>query len=149
MALDERLKEAPEQKAKSNDEDYDLKIAVLMGMQLLDQGGFDVIEKAVDQSKDPGQVIGQFLLQMGQQLYESLPDDVKFDPGIMLEEDGWVEQISDYIQDELGISRDIMDKAEVYVGSTATQMAQAKAAPAAAAAIQAPAGGPPLEQGMM
>jgi hypothetical protein len=147
MALEEKMKETPK-KEPMDDRDIDLKIAVLMGMDLLDKGGFDVIEKAVDESSDPSQVIGQFILQLGQQLHEKMPDDLKFDPGIMLEEGGWVEQISDYIQAQIGVSAEIMDKAEIYVAHTATQMAQNKAAPAAAAAAQAPEGAP-MPQGAM
>ncbi len=144
MALEDKMKEAPEKEAL-DDRDLDLKIAVLMGMDLLDKGGFDVIEKAVDESSDPAQVVGQFLMQMGQQMYEKMPDDMKFSPEIMLAEGGWLEQISDYIQVELGVSADIMDKAEIYVAHTASEMANAKAAPAAAAA----AGAPPAPAGPM
>lgn len=129
MALDERMtKEAPEQEgiALTDEEEQDLKIAVLMGERLLEHGGFDVIEKAVASSSDPGQVIGQFLMQMGQQLHESMPDDMKLSPKIMLAQDGWVEQISDFIQEEGLANKDVMDKAEIYIASTAQQMAQSK-----------------------
>lgn len=150
MALDKKIAEEASKETPANDQDTDLKIAVLLGMRLLDDGGFDVIDKAVDSSKDPGQVIGQFLMQMGQQMYESMPDDLKFSPEIMLEDNGWLEQISDYIQVELGVDKKVMDKAEIYVANTATQMAQAKAAPAAAQAAEAPPGAPPaMPQGAM
>lgn len=117
---------APEGMALTDEEETDLKIAVLMTHRLLQDGGFDVIEKAVDSSKDPGQVIGQFLMQLGQQLHESMPDDMKLSPKIMLARGGWLEQISDYIQEEEGVKKEVMDKAEIYVASTASQMAQAK-----------------------
>ncbi len=106
--------------------DTDLKIAVLMGERLLEEGGFDVIEKASASSKDPGQVIGQFLMQMGQQLMENMPEGVTLSPEIMLAPGGWVEQMSDFIQSEVGVKKDVMDKAEIYVASTAQQMAQGK-----------------------
>lgn len=128
MALEDQLKEQP-QEVKGNltdEEELDLKIAVLMGQNLLDKGGFDVIQKAVDQSKDPGQVVGQFFMQMGQQLMENMPEGMELSPKILLAQGGWVEQMSDYVQEELGINKKIMDKAEIYIASTATQMAQAK-----------------------
>jgi hypothetical protein len=110
----------------TDEEEMDLKIAVLMTEHMLQEGGFDVIQKAVDSSKDPGQVIGQFLMQLGQQLHESMPDDMKLSPKMMLVKNGWLEQVSDYIQEEDGVKKDIMDKAEIYVASTASQMAKAK-----------------------
>lgn len=137
MALEDKMKPAPEQEEGRDEADLDLQIAVLLGMRLLDDGGFEVIDRAVDESSDPSQVIGQFLMQMGQQMYESMPDDMRFSPEIMLAEGGWLEQISDYIQAELGVDSAIMDKAEIYVAHQATQMAQAKQAPAAAGAAQA------------
>lgn len=152
MALEDKMKKAPEQEAPENEEELDLKIAVLLGQKLLEEGGFDVIEKAVASSKDPGQVIGQFLMQMGQQLHESMPDDAKLSPTIMLAQGGWVEQMSDYIQEEGVADKATMDKAEIYVASTAQQMAQAKGGqadgvplpPSAGDAAQPPA--PPMPQ---
>lgn len=113
-------------KDSSAEDELDLKIAVLLGQHLLQDGGFDVIDKAVKSSKDPGQVIGQFLMQMGQQMMESMPDDIKLSPKILLARGGWVEQISDYIQEKAHVKKEIMDKAEIYIASTAQHMAQAK-----------------------
>lgn len=129
MALEQKMtqeSQQPEGVPLTKEDETDLKVAVLMAKDLLDKGGFDVIDKAVDTSKDPGQVIGQFLMQMGQQLHESMPEDMKFSPKIMLARGGWLEQVSDYIQEEGGVSKDVMDKAEIYVASTASQMAQQK-----------------------
>lgn len=112
--------------ALSDEEEMDLKIAVLMTERLLQDGGFDVIQKAMDSSKDPSQVIGQFLMQLGQQLHESMPDGMQLSPKIMLCQGGWVEQVSDYIQEETDVKKAVMDKAEIYVASTASQMAQQK-----------------------
>lgn len=142
--------DGPEEEG-TEQEELDLKIAVLMGERLLENGGFDVIEKAVAQSKDPSQVIGQFLMQMGTQLFESMPDDVALSPSILLARGGWVEQMSDFIQEELGVKQDVMDRAEIYVATTAQQMAQQQAAPAGAPPQEAapqPAG-PAMPQGAM
>lgn len=123
----------------------DLKIAVLIGEQLLYQGGFKAIQAALKQSSDPGQAIGQFLFQMGQQMMENMPDHVKLSPAILLAKDGWLVQISDFIQAKLGVPKAVMDKAEIYVASTATKMAQAKQQQGGGAinGIQAPPVGTP------
>lgn len=127
MALTDKLaQEAPDETAGTEEEEKDLKIAVLMGQRLLDDGGFEVVQSAVKSSKDPGQVIGQFLMQMAQQMFESMPEDMQLSPTVLLAHGGWLEQISDYIQDEIKVKKDVMDKAEIYVASTAQQMAQAK-----------------------
>lgn len=124
MALEEKLSQAPTPEAPENEDEIDLEIAVLLGQRLLDDGGFDVVEKAVASSSDPGQVIGQFIMQMGTQLMESMPEGTELSPAILLAPGGWVEQISDYIQDEGVADKAVMDKAEIYVASTAQQMAQ-------------------------
>lgn len=110
----------------TEDEEQDLKIGVMMAQKMLDEGGLEVVETAISQSKDPAQVIGQFLLQMGQQMMESMPDDMKLSPKILLCKYGWLEQVSDYIREEADVKKDVMDKAEIYVASTAQQMAAAK-----------------------
>jgi hypothetical protein len=125
MALEQELtKEAPAEGGGGGEED-DLEIAVLTAKHLLEDGGFDVIDKAVASSSDPGQVIGQFLMQLGTQMFENMPEGVTLSPAIMLAHGGWLEQISDFIQEQLGVKREIMDKAEIYVASTAQQSAQA------------------------
>lgn len=145
MALEDKLKQAPPQEDPANEEELDLKIAVLLGERLLEEGGYGVIEKAVKSSSDAGQVIGQFLMQMGQQLHEGMPDDAKLSPTIMLAQGGWIEQMSDLIQEEGAADKATMNKAEVYVASTAQQMADAKGGQANGVPLP-PGGG--LEQGM-
>lgn len=159
MALeDEMVKEAettgPTQgEGLAEEEQKDLRLAVLLAEEMIDSGGIDVINQAVEQSRDPAQVIGQFLMQLASQLDESLPEQAKLSKNIFLVRGGWVEQMSDYLQEEYGISREIMDKAEIYIGSTAQQMAAQKAPPpgASAAAVASPAAevaaGPVLPQG--
>lgn len=155
MALEEKLKEQPEE-SKGNmtdDEEQDLEIAVLLGKKLIDGGGSEVIA-AAQKSSDPAQVIGQFLMQLGSQLVEKMPADMKPSPKIFLASGGWLEQMSDFLQEEYDISREVMDRAEIYVAQAAQGMAQAKqgasapageAAPAAGAAPAAPA---PMPGGM-
>ena len=122
MAIKEQIVEqAPQGEALTDAEEKDLIIAVSLAQNLIDDGGIDVI-KSAETSKDQGQVIGQFLLQMGEQIAEKLSGMVDISPRIMLAEGGWVEQISDYLQEEYQIPKVIMDRAEMYVGGMAQNM---------------------------
>lgn len=140
MALDEQTQEA-NAAALSEEEELDLSILVNLAKELIDDGGFDVVQQAVDQSNDPGQVVGQFLMQMGAQLVEQMPEDVTMSPRVLLAEGGWVEQISDYLQEQYDISKEVMDRAEIYVGTSAQELAsgQQQQQQQAAAPQQAPA----------
>jgi len=139
MALQDEMtrEEAPNEENLQRD----LNIAVLLAQNLIDDGGIDVITQAVEQSRDPAQVIGQFLMQLASQMEEMLPEHLQLDKQIFLAPGGWVEQISDYLQEQYGISREIMDRAEIYIGTTAQAMAEQKAPPPGASA--AAAGGVP------
>ena len=124
MALEEQVVEQEASANQlSNEEEQDLAIAVNMAMDLIDDGGWQVVQQA-EQSKDPAVIIGQFLMQLGAQLGEQLPFPIS--PRIMLAEGGWVEQVSDYLQEEYDVPKDVMDRAEIFVGSSAQQMAQAQ-----------------------
>lgn len=120
MALDENMTQN-EQAQLTSEEEKDLSIAVSLAENLIDEGGFQVIQQA-EQSSDPATVIGQFLMQLGSQLGESLPFPIS--PRIMLAEGGWVEQVSDYLQEEYDIPKQVMDRAEIFIGSNAQAMAQ-------------------------
>lgn len=154
MALDETQQQAPAQGQQqqnqrlSDEEEQDLSIMVNLALELIDDGGIDVIEKAVAESSDPGQVIGQFLMQMVSQISEQLPEDVTVSPKIFFAHGGWVEQVSDYLQEQYGVDKEIMDKAEMFIGTAAQQMQEGEAAkmqqaqaPAAPAAPALPARG--------
>lgn len=121
MALEEQV--AGQGERLSGEEEQDLAIAVNMAMDLIDDDGWQVVQQA-EQSKDPAVIIGQFLMQLGAQLGEQLPFPIS--PRIMLAEGGWVEQVSDYLQEEYDVPKDVMDRAEIFVGSSAQQMAQAQ-----------------------
>jgi len=123
------------------EEEADLRIAVNMAKTLIDEGGIEVIDSA-EESSDPAQVIGQFLFQMVSQMGENLPADVELSPRIFFAEGGWIEQISDYIQEQYGVDKKVMDKAEIYIGTAAEEMAKGQQAgaqqPQQAAAPAAP-----------
>lgn len=131
MALEDQMKGKGEEEQERQDgpesltdeEEMDLDIMVNLAKIMIDEGGYKVIEQA-EGSSDPGQVIGQFLVQLGSQIAEALPEEAKPSPRIMLAEGGWVEQISDYLQEEYDVARDVMDRAEMYIGGAAQSIAQ-------------------------
>jgi hypothetical protein len=141
MALEENVKEQQDNGQLTDAEENELDIMVKLAENMIDEGGINVIETAKG-SKDPGQVIGQFLMQLGSQLGEQLPFEIS--PRIMLARGGWLEQISDYLQDEYDIPKKDMDRAEIFVASSAQGMAQGQqqqgAAPAAPAPVDPMAG---------
>src|SRR5690606_29434493 len=105
----------------TKEEKDDLRIMVTLSKNLIDDEGYKIIESS-EKSKDPSVVIGQFLMQLAAQLAEQLPFDPS--PKILLSEDGWVEQISDYLQEDYGVPKKVMDRAEIFIASSAQQMAQ-------------------------
>lgn len=140
MAIEKQLQtEAPEQELLTDEEEKDLSIMVNLAKNMIDDGGIEVIRKA-ENSKDPGQIVGQFLFQLGGQLIEQLSGKVDVSPRVLLVEGGWVEQVSDYLQEEYDVPKNVMDRAEIYVASTAQQMAQTQQQEQA----QQPPGAPPV-----
>ena len=120
MALDEQMaQQGPERLGK--EEEDELRVMVNLAMNMIDEGGDQIIDQAMN-SKDPGTIIGQFIMQLGSQLGERLPFEIS--PRIMLAEGGWVEQISDYLQEQYDVPKKVMDRAEIFVGSSAQNMAQ-------------------------
>lgn len=124
MALEEQVA-APQQETLAKGEEDELKIMVNLAQDMIDEGGDQVVDQAMN-SKDPGTIIGQFLMQLGSQLGEQLPFEIS--PRIMLAEGGWVEQISDYLQEQYDVPKKVMDRAEIFIGSSAQQMAQGQQA---------------------
>lgn len=119
MALEDEVME--QENSLGDEEETDLEIMVHMAEDMIDEAGSQIIDQALN-SKDPGVIIGQFIMQLGSQLAEQLPFDVS--PRVMLARGGWVEQISDYLQEEYDVPQKIMDRAEIFVGSSAQNMAQ-------------------------
>lgn len=141
MAIKEQLMQEEVQGNDLSDaEEQDLSIMINLAKNMIDDEGINVI-KSAEQSKDQGQVIGQFLFQLGSQLAEKLSGTVDISPRIMMAAGGWVEQVSDYLQEEYGVPKAIMDRAEMYIGGMAQKMAegqQAGAQPQQAASQGAP-----------
>lgn len=151
MALEQMMAGQPPQEAQqaqgaqplTEDEEQDLRIGIMMGEDLLEQGGYDAIKAALG-SKDPAQAIGQFFVMLIQKLDSELPEDVKLSKRIYLAKGGWLEEMMDLIIDELGVDPKVTDRAEIYVADAFSQMARRNAgqqqAPAPAAPAPAPGG---------
>lgn len=89
----------------------DVEIAVRLAIKMLNEGnGLKVIADAIQQSKDPAQVIGKFLAQMIGQLAEKLRDEVGINPGIFIAKNGFLDQILDYIETKLGYPEEFSDQ---------------------------------------
>lgn len=131
MALEQRMMQEqsaePELQQLAPEDEESLEIMALLGKRLIDDGGAEVIE-AAQNSRDPGQVIGQFLMQLGSQLVEELPEELSPSPAIFLAKGGWLEQMSDFLQEEYNVDRDTMDRAEIYVAQGAQDIADAQQA---------------------
>lgn len=124
MALEEEM---VQENSLGDEEETDLEIMVNLAEDMIDESGAQVIEQAMA-SKDPGTIIGQFLMQLGSQLAEQVPFEIS--PRVMLAKGGWVEQVSDYLQEEYDVPTKIMDRAEIFIGSSAQGMAQSQQQPA-------------------
>ena len=124
MSLEEKAVQGQQQGRLTDDEEADLKIMVNLGKNMIDEGGAQVVEQALA-SKDPGVILGQFLYQLGGQLAEKLPFDPS--PRIMLARGGWLEQMSDYLQEEYNVPRKDADRAEIYIASSADAQAKQQA----------------------
>lgn len=147
MALEEEIMEqgppAPEDEETENngglsdEEEKDLAIAVMLAENLIDDGGIEAIDSA-QESKNPPEVIGQFIMQLVSQMTEQMPREMQFSNRIWLAQGGFVEQISDYLQEEYGVPQPVMDKVEMFIAAQADAMAQGGAAQQAAGGQPAP-----------
>lgn len=145
-------------KQASGLEELDLEIAVKMGTRLMKEaGGLKAIEQALGGSGDPVQAISKFLVQLIMQIKEAVSSQgVELSPNIVLAQGGWVEQMLDVIEGELGLPADFSDQVFGDVVETFKALAQspqggggaapqqAQASQGIAGAMQAqPAGVPP------
>lgn len=90
--------------------EQDVEIAVRLGVKLLSSGGLDQIKAAIDQSKDPAQVIGTFIVQMIGHMAEQLRSQVGIDPRVFLAKGAFLDSILDYIETKLGYPPEFSDQ---------------------------------------
>lgn len=141
-----------QQAQKGAGDERDVELAVRMTIKLLrDGGGMKLIMDAVQQSKDPAQVIGQFLAQMVGKLAEQLRDKFQIDPSIFLAPGGWLEKVLDFIEKALDMPEEFSD--QIYDSVLETIKAAAKAGDnpqpeqAPPQQGQPPTGAPPMMAG--
>ena len=97
---------APAKKGGGSDKE----LVSMMGMAMLDNGGLDTIKAALQSSQDPGQVVGQFLAQMVGNMAEMTQEQMGIDPSVYGEPDGFLDQILNYIETELGLPPEFSDQ---------------------------------------
>jgi hypothetical protein len=89
----------------------DVELAVRMTIKMLQEGGgLKVIKDAINQSKDPAQVIGQMLATIAAKLGEKLQQQFNVDPRIFLAKGGWLEHILDWIEQQLGYPKNFSNQ---------------------------------------
>ena len=99
----------------SREEEMDLEIAVKLGTKLLKEaGGLDTLQQAISDTQDPAQVVAKFLVQLILQIKDSVASqDIDLSPNIVLGQDGWIVQMLDLLEKELGLpeefSEDVLD----------------------------------------
>ncbi len=140
---EEEMMEEDEEVALTADEDRDLHIAWMVVEELMEQGAIDVILDALDSSASPEQVIGQAIAQMMMQVEEQFTGEDKLSPRIFFAENGLLEIIGDYLEDE-GVPEDIVGKSEMVAFATLKQVGDQRAA----AQQQAPAPQQPQAVGL-
>lgn len=110
MALETTAQEGTEND-QNTVSDEDVEIVTRMGIKLLmDGGAIKQIEQAIRQSEDPGQVVGQFLAQLIAQLAEQLQGQIDLDPRVFLAKGGFLENILNFIEDQLGLPEEFSDQ---------------------------------------
>ena len=117
----------------------------LMTVDMIKESG--VLKKlgpALQQSADPAQVVGQFLVQLIGHLADVASENYNFDPRVFLAQNGWLEKVLDFIEDELGLPEEFSDEVQGTVLEMIKALAQGEKTPQQAA--QAPQGVPSAPQ---
>lgn len=91
--------------APSPNSDKDLELATRMCLQMLKDKGMGVIKSAMNGSKDPAQVIGQFIGQLFGTVGERL-SKLGVDMRVFLKPKGVLTAVLNYIREQTGISEE-------------------------------------------
>lgn len=104
--------DAPEGEQASELEEMDLQIAVALGKRLMkDAGGLQAVGQAIEGSGDPVQAVAKFLVQLITQIKEAVGSEgVELSPRIVLANNGWVTQMLDNLEQELGLPPEFSDE---------------------------------------
>lgn len=95
----------------SQEEELDLEIAVKLGQKLMhNAGGLEAIKKAVSSTQDPVQVVSKFLVQLIFKIKDAVAQEgVDLNPSIVLGQGGWLVQMLDLLEQELGLPQEWSD----------------------------------------
>lgn len=122
-------------------DEQQVEIVTRLAIKMMKDGGaLGTLEKALTQSKDPAEVVGQFIVQMIGALMENLKTQIDLDPRVFLVPDGFLDNILDFIEDQLSLPEEFSEEVEGAVLEMIKALAQGEQQPA-------PAQGPGLEQG--
>lgn len=125
----------------------DVEILVRTAIKLLnDSGGMQVIKEAIDTSQDPGQVVGQFITQLIAKMGEELGQSMNVDPRAFLAKGGFLEEILDYIEQQLGLPEEFSDQVYQEVLEMVKAIAQDPPPPNDVMGGGGVQGGPPPQQ---
>ena len=128
MASLEALKKTQAPKADPRREEEDLRLTLMLGVKLLEQGGgMQTIGEALGKSSDPAQVVGQVLSQILMSLAEQGVTGLNIVPQVFLRKGGWLEAMLDYIESSLNLPKEFSNQvfgSVVEFIKAATQAAQ-------------------------
>lgn len=129
-----------------NEEQVELVTRLAVKM-LNEGGGLQVLQKALQQSQDPAQVVGQFLVQLIAALAENLSQRIDLDPRIFLVSDGFLDHILDYIEQQLSLPREFSDEVKDECVEMIRAMAQGETKPGQPQQAGPQQGAPPQPAG--
>lgn len=112
--------------------DDDIELLVRTGIKIMkDMGGMQLIDEAINTSNDPVQAIGQFLGQLVMRLGEDVAQELDLDPRALFAKGGFLEEMLNYIEDQLGLPEEFSDSVynEVVELVKAATMPPSQAAP--------------------
>lgn len=133
MALDRAMPSEEAEQTAMNEIDVDpnlVETLYLMSVDMIKESG--VLEKlgpALQQSADPAQVVGQFLVQLIGQLAEVASEEYNFDPRVFLAQNGWLDRTLEFIEDELGLPEEFSEDVKGTVLEMIKALAQGEKQP--------------------
>ena len=139
--------------SKEKVEIADLKIALALAKKTLKEaGGLQALQKGIASSKDPAQVVSKFLVQLIMKIKDSLEQQgIELSPTIVLSQDGWLIQMVDFVETELGLPTEFSEDVIGDVMETFKAMLQGEATKEVGAVppqgAAPPVAGPPAPMG--
>lgn len=149
-SLDQQQFQAASEEAKDQPVNGDdVELLTRMAIKLMSDGGLDVIKTALQESQDPAQVVGQFMVQLISQLAENVGQQVDIDMRAFLAKGGVLENLLDYIEEQLGYPAEFSDQIYgevvemIKAAATDPEPVSEGGPPPPAPQGQPPQGGPP------